>query len=151
MCQTSRGRSASWWGSKAVIVTLSLSRACFSASLASLWLRRSSRLCCCSLKPFCFCRASVIHRGPASFSWTRELSSECLLCSEGFSAGRRVHLDSQDIFLFGCECSLAQNYKVKENTRDQEHRTTCGLKKEEARNSALNNKLSSFVASDWTF
>lgn len=70
--------------------TPSLSRACFSASLASLWLRRSSRLCCCSLKPFCFCSASVIHRGPASFSWTLALSSECLLCREGFSGGRHV-------------------------------------------------------------
>lgn len=73
--------------------TLSLSLACFSASLASLWLRRSSRFCCCSLKPFCFCRASVIHKGPASFSWTLELSSECLLCSEGFSAGENMHFD----------------------------------------------------------
>ncbi|KAG7263224.1 hypothetical protein CRUP_036230 [Coryphaenoides rupestris] len=53
--------------------------------LASLWLRLSSRLCCCSLKPFCFCRASVIHRGPCSFSWSRALSRECRLCREGFS------------------------------------------------------------------
>lgn len=69
---------------------LTLSLVCFSASLASLWLRRSSRLCCCSLKPFCFCRASVIHKGPVSlsFSWTLELSSECLLWSDGFSAAK---------------------------------------------------------------
>lgn len=66
--------------------TLSLSLICLSVVLDSFWLRRSSRLCCCSLKPFCFCRASVIHKGPVSFSWTFELSSECLLCSEGFSA-----------------------------------------------------------------
>lgn len=57
-----------------------------------------------------------------------------------------MHLDSQDIFYFGSDCSLAQNYKVKENARDQERITTCGLKKEEARNSAINNKLSSFVS-----
>lgn len=72
--------------------TLSRSLACFSATLASLWLRRSSRLCCCSLKPFCFCSASVIHVGPASFSWTLELSKECLLCSDGFSVKETTEL-----------------------------------------------------------
>lgn len=76
---------------------------CFSASLASLWLRRSSRVCCCSLKPFCFCRASVIHKGPASFSWTLELSSECLLCREGFSAGKKnVALNSMPVTWHKC-------------------------------------------------
>ncbi len=42
----------------------------------------------------------MIHKGPASFSWTLELSSECLLCSEGFSAGEHMHagiLQGQDI------------------------------------------------------
>lgn len=67
-------------------LTLSLSLVCFSASLLSLWLRRSSRFCCCSLKPFCFCRARVIHKGPASLSWTFGLSRECLLWRDGFSA-----------------------------------------------------------------
>lgn len=82
-----------------------LSRVCFSASLASLWLRRSSRLCCCSLKPFCFCRASVIHKGPVSlsFSWTLELSSECLLWSDGFSAAKhKSTLDKRSRTMLQC-------------------------------------------------
>lgn len=81
-----------WKVDKEAMWAHTLSLACFSASLASLWLRRSSRFCCCSLKPFCFCRASVIHKGPASFSWTLALSSECLLCSDGFSAREHVHI-----------------------------------------------------------
>lgn len=71
---------------------LTLSLVCLSDSLTSLWVRRSSRFCCCSLKPFCFCRASVIHKGPVSFSWTLALSSECLLCSDGFSAGEHMNI-----------------------------------------------------------
>lgn len=85
-----------------VLHTFSLSLACFSASLASLWILLSSLVCCCSLKPFCFCKARVIHNGPASFSCARELSKECLLCNDGFSVGERSYLNNDSGNMLQC-------------------------------------------------